>query len=192
MLVECDYMSKEISDIRQDMMTIFEASNESFLVAETKSILNGLSERNLCGSLKDHLTQFINGTAYNKYHVDVEYNRNAGNLKTIVNGNLAPITITCDLIVHSRGEIVSQDNLIAIEMKRNTHSKKEKDKDKMRLKCLTKDRFDDVWSFDGTALPEHVCRYVLGVFYELNVADRSVLIKYYVKGHLFKEYNLKF
>lgn len=26
---------------------------------------------------------------------------------------------------------------------------------------------DDIWSFDGKALPEHVCRYILGVYYEI-------------------------
>lgn len=135
-----------------------------------------------------HLRNALDVTDYKRYYVDIEYNRNRdGKLKTIVAGHPTPISICCDLIVHSRGEILAQDNLIALEMKRNTYSRDEKDKDKLRLKCLTKDSFDDVWSFDGKHLPEHVCRYVLGVYYEINRDSRKIAIKYYVKGKLHKE-----
>ncbi len=176
-----------------DMTTIFEAANSSFLNAETENILIGVSERSLCGSLMLHINETLGPTKYSNYFVDVEYNRNKdGKLKTIINGNETPVTICCDLIVHSRGKIIAQDNLIAVEMKRNTHPKSEKDKDKIRLKCLTKDSFDDLWSFDGITLPDHVCRYVLGVFYELNVKDRKVNIHYYAKGKQFKQYSLMF
>ena len=176
-----------------DMTTIFEAANASFLKAETENILIGVSERSLCGSLMLHISKALEQTSYSAYFVDVEYNRNKdGKLKTIINGNETPITICCDLIVHSRGTIIAQDNLIAVEMKRSTHPKSEKDKDKIRLKCLTKDSFDDLWSFDGTALPEHVCRYVLGVFYEVNIKNRKVDIHYYAKGKQIKQYLLTF
>jgi len=176
----------------EDMISVFETANQSFLEKETKSILLGVSERNLCGSLMLHLRNALDATDYKQYHVDIEYNRNRdGKIKTIVNGEPTPISICCDLIVHSRGEIPAQDNLIALEMKRSTHSRAEKDKDKLRLKCLTKDSFDDVWSFDGENFPEHVCRYVLGVYYEVNKEARQVDVKYYVKGKLHKEHRVK-
>jgi hypothetical protein len=176
-----------------DMVAIFETANKAFLDHESANILLGVSERSLCGSLMLYLRRVLDETRYAAYHVDIEYNRNKdGKLKTIINGSPQPITICCDLIVHSRGAIVGQDNLIALEMKRNTHPKEEKDKDKLRLKCLTKDSFDDVWSFDGKHLPEHVCRYVLGVYYELNVDKRQIIIKYYVKGKLSKELSIPF
>ena len=44
--------------------------------------------------------------------------RNNGRVKTIYNNDLKVVTIICDLIVHSRGEIVEKDNLIALEMKK--------------------------------------------------------------------------
>lgn len=166
-----------------DMIAIFEEASGRFLESELESILIGVAERSLCGSLMLHLRKALDGTAYEQYYVDVEYNRNeGGRLKTIVNGNLVPIAICCDLITHSRGESVEQDNLIAVEMKRHNHPKTEKDKDKIRLKCLTRDSYDDLWSYDGKTLPEHVCRYVLGVYYELNVDKRQVDIHYYAKG----------
>ena len=73
-------------------------------------------------------------------------------------------------------------NLIAIEMKKSTALRLEKAKDKERLIALTKDSFDDVWSFDGKVLPEHVCRYILGVYYEINFHRQSIIIEYYRKG----------
>ena len=77
---------------------------------------------------------------------------------------------------------MEQDNLIAIEMKKATAPRADKEKDRERLIALTKDSFDDVWSFGGKALPEHVCRYVLGVYYEINYKQKSILIEYYRKG----------
>ena len=125
-------------------------------------------------------------TKFAGYHVDVEYNRNKGAIKTIYktikSSHEQVIPISCDLIVHSRGEIVKQDNLIAIEMKKSTALRLEKAKDSERLIALTKDSFDDVWSFDGKVLPEHVCRYILGVYYEINFHRQSIIIEYYRKG----------
>jgi len=176
-----------------ELKSIFEVANQDFLQNETKNILNGVSERNLCGGLMLCLRKVLDEGLYKAYHVDIEYNRNGDRkVKTIVNGHAAPISICCDLIVHSRGENIAQDNLIAIEMKRSTHSREEKDKDKLRLKCLTKDSFDDVWSFDGKTLPEHVCRYVVGIYYEINAPQRQIDLKYYAKGKLHGEDRLKF
>lgn len=45
---------------------------------------------------------------------------------------------------------------------------KEKENDKARLVALTKDSYDGVWSFDGKTLPEHVCGYDLGIYYEID------------------------
>ena len=38
------------------------------------------------------------------YYVDVEYNRNKGKIKTIIDDNENVININCYLIIHSRGE----------------------------------------------------------------------------------------
>lgn len=168
-----------------DLKSLFEVANQAFLHRDLSNILNGVSERTLCGGLMLSLRKAFDESIYKSYHVDIEYNRNrGGDLKTIFNGGPAPISICCDLIVHSRGENIAQDNLIAIEMKRSTHRRAEKEKDKLRLECLTKDDFDGLWSFDGTTLPEHVCRYVLGIYYEINVRRRQIGLIYYVKGQV--------
>jgi hypothetical protein len=51
-------------------------------------------------------------------------------------------------------------------MKKASAPENEKQNDKLRLMALTKDSYDDVWSFDGKTLPEHVCGYTLGIYYE--------------------------
>ena len=52
--------------------------------------------------------------------------------------------------------------------------------------ALTKDSYDGVWSFDGRTLPEYVCRYILGVYYEIKYSERRILLEYYHRGLLEK------
>ena len=117
--------------------------------------------------------------------------RNNGRVKTIYNDDLKVVTIICDLIVHSWGEIIEKDNLIALEMKKSYRPMKEKENDKARLVALTKDSYDGVWSFDGKTLPEHVCGYDLGIYYEIDSKNCLVYIEYYVKGKKVRTYEEK-
>lgn len=173
----------------RDLVKVFEEASKYFLKEQKEFILLNVSERSMCGELMKYLTKEINKTPFSSYHVDVEYNRNVGGeLKTIKNAKEIIIPITCDIILHSRGKNIEQDNLIAIEVKKSTQSQKEKDKDRERLIALTKDTFDDIWSYDGKTFPEHVCRYALGVYYEINIESRKVEIEYYIKGRLQKQY----
>lgn len=134
---------------------------------------------------------FLSNSKYSKYHVDTEYNRNNGKVKTIYNDDLKVVSIVCDLIVHSRGEIVERDHLIALEMIKAYRKVEEKENDKARLVALTKDSYDEVWSFDGKTLPEHVCGYELGIYYEMNRKCSLIYIEYYIKGKMLKNYTLK-
>jgi hypothetical protein len=169
-----------------EMVSLFENANATFL-AENRSLFeNNVAERTLCGALMLHIHDIIKeAPPFAGYYVDVEYNRNKGGIKTIrktIQGlNEEIIPINCDLILHSRGENVEQDNLIAIEMKKSTQSQMEKQADRDRLIALTKDSFDDVWAWDHN-LPEHVCRYALGVYYEINFSEKQILIEYYCRG----------
>lgn len=168
-----------------ELIKIFESANEKFLTEQNKFILSDVSERSMCGQLMLYLEKEVKTTSFSKYSVDIEYNRNKGNnrndtkTKNIINSEKP---ITCDIILHSRGEIIEQDNLIAIEMKKSNRSslKKEKKSDIERLQALTEDN----QSHDSNSLPEHVCGYVLGVYYEVNLETREVEIEYYYKGNL--------
>lgn len=176
------------NNMYEELKNIFISANYKLLTNDKTLFTSNVSERTLCGALMRWVQQSLINTPYSCYYADVEYNRNkGGKLKTVVKTNNGRdykiIKITCDLIVHSRGEVPSQDNLIAIEMKKSYRSNAEKEKDRDRLKCLTKDSFDDVWSFDGKTLPEHVCRYVIGIYYEIDYAMKEILLEYYHKGH---------
>jgi hypothetical protein len=119
------------------------------------------------------------------YCADVEYNRaNDDTIKTIVGQRMEPVTITCDLILHSRGQMPEQDNLIAIEMKRSGPPSVEKAKDRYRLMALTRAPFDGVWPAGGDIEIEYVCDYVVGYFMVLDRRSDLFRIEEYVRGHL--------
>jgi hypothetical protein len=152
------------------MRGLFYRSFERFLTVERNNILNGVSERNLCHRLGFCLEEVRTASGLDGYYVDAEYNRKQnGQIKTIIDDQARVISITCDLILHSRGENIRNDNLIAIEMKKSERPNREKEEDRVRLRALTKGSYDDVWSNDGVTLAEHVCGYQLGLFIELNV-----------------------
>lgn len=178
--------------IYDEMVRLFEKANENFLQNNKDLIISGVAERTLCGAMMlciSDIVRFEKPFAdYADYYVDVEYNRNKnGKIKTIVNSDFEVIKINCDLILHSRGVHPKQDNLIAIEMKKSNARKADKDSDRKRLVALTKDSFDDVWSFDGKTLPEYVCRYVLGVYYEIIYSKNKVYLEYYKNGNLIEK-----
>lgn len=174
--------------MKEKLIGIFERANERFLNENIDFIVSNVSERSLCSTLAQCIYLEINNSIFANYHVDVEYNRNKGKVKTIYNDDLEVVSIVCDLIVHSRGEIVEKDNLIALEMKKSYRALKEKEKDRTRLVALTRDSYDGVWSFDGKTLPEHVCGYELGIYYEIDKKTNLILIEYYAKGEKIRSY----
>lgn len=151
-----------------ELVSLFENVNHIFLQEERGVFKSKATERTLCSALMLHIHDIIeDDNSYIGYYADVEYNRNQGGIKTIqktIRGQQEKvISINCDLILHSRGENIDQDNLVAIKMKKSNHSASEKRKDRERLIALTKDSFNSVWAWDHN-LPKHVCRYVLGVY----------------------------
>ncbi|MED9965741.1 MAG: hypothetical protein UFJ18_02995 [Blautia sp.] len=174
--------------MKENLIEIFERANERFLSENVNLIVSDVSERSLCSALAQYIYLEINNSMFANYHVDVEYNRNKGKVKTIYNDNLEEVSIVCDLIVHSRGEIIEKDNLIALEMKKSYRPSKEKEKDRARLVALTRDSYDGIWSFDGKTLPEHVCGYELGIYYEIDKKKKLIFIEYYAKGEKIRSY----
>lgn len=174
----------------KDLKKIFNTANKIFLSKEIDLIKSNVSERCLCASLKSYIEhELINTETYKNYYVDTEYNRNAGRIKTIIDGELEVIKITCDLIVHSRGENQDKDNLIAVEIKKSYRSKEEKDADRKRLIALTKSTStNEVWSYDEKTFPKHVCGYFLGIYYEIDISKQLAIIEYYVEGKLVERY----
>ena len=180
-----------------ELEKIFEKANKSFISKNKMLFKTRVSERTLCGALMIELHEVLKKTKYSDYFVDVEYNRNVGGtlktLKKSIRGSDEQIvTINCDLIVHSRGQNILHDNLIALEMKKSTGRQFDKDNDRNRLECLTKSPEQDVWSYGGKVLPEYVCGYGLGIYYEVDFKRETVLVEYYKKGYCYHQYETDF
>src|SRR5258706_16381063 len=90
----------------------FQAAKDIFFVEESDNIASDIAERNLCGRLSIYLTCKLMELNIIGYYADTEYNRKqGGQVKTILDEELNIITIQSDLIVHSRGNFIDQDNL---------------------------------------------------------------------------------
>jgi hypothetical protein len=166
------------------MRDIFYPAFETFLLRERENIWNGVSERNLCARLAVYLGQIKDRAGFAEYHADPEYNRmQDGRIKVILDEKGQEVSITCDLILHSRGAIVGRDNLIAVEMKKWDQPPAEKEKDRVRLRALTKASYDEQqWIADGRSLPDFVCGYELGLYIELDIPRKRALIEEYERG----------
>lgn len=174
------------------MNEIFAEAFNQFLSEERPNIRNGVAERNLCGRLAIYLENAKNNAGLSAYYSDTEYNRKQnGKVKTILDDEMQVVVINCDLILHSRGEIVERDNLIAIEMKKANRPQAEKDRDRARLRAMTKTTYDDIWSYDGETHPEHVCGYELGIYIELDVSGEKYLVEEFRSGDSVKDYSGK-
>ncbi|WP_448249870.1 hypothetical protein [Thalassotalea agariperforans] len=172
---------------------IFEQSLHQFFEREAQNILSGVSERNLCSRLAIPLEAITHQNGLTDYYADTEYNRKQnGMVKTMLDDDLQVINITCDLILHSRGEVMGRDNLIAIEMKKSERPEQEKISDRSRLRTLTKASYDDVWSFDGQTHPEHVCGYEFGYFIELDKDNNYYKVQQFQGGDLIAEFDGRF
>jgi hypothetical protein len=175
-----------------DLENVFQESFTQFLERERENIANNAAERNLCARWAIYLQAVADRHGLKGYLADAEYDRNLGEVKTILDDRAQVVVIVCDLLLHSRGGFREKDNLIAIEMKKTRRPKAEKERDRIRLRALTKDSYDDIWSNDGKTLPEHVCGYDLGYLVELDPRSRSYSIEQYRKGKHVGEWSGKF
>lgn len=177
----------------KELKVVFNKANNRFLSKEISLIESDVSERCICASLKRYIEEEVEKhSEYKNYYVDVEYNRNAGHVKTIIDGDMKVIQVTCDLLVHSRGENEYKDNLIALEMKKSYQPEEKKRADRERLIALTKsESTNDVWSYDGKTFPQYVCGYELGIYYEIDLPNRTIIIEYYKSGSPIEKYAKK-
>lgn len=170
-----------MSEPTDKLQTIFDAALRDLLVHDRKPILDHISERSICGCLACHLRAASLNAGYEGYFVDVEYNRNRGKVKTYLDNELLPIPMTCDLILHSRGEIPRRDNLLAVELKKSGARIAHFDADRRRLRAMTK-VVDEVWQLPGGPHPSYVCGYELGLLVTIDARWQRVSIERFVLG----------
>jgi hypothetical protein len=170
------------------LMLLFEEAFREFLATERSNIVANIAERNLCGRLMLYLDAARSRHGLNEYFTDAEYNRNLGYIKRIRHSRTKYNIITCDLILHSRGQ-KPVDNLIAIEMKKKIHSKSSKDADRKRLIALTRPH---TAARRLSSRPDHVYGYQLGLFIEIDTERPAYLLEIYESGTMVNEHRSSF
>jgi hypothetical protein len=160
----------------KELMNFFENANKTFIQKNLILFQNKVHEQCLAGSLAQILFMGVE-SLFNGYYVDVEYNKSSSKPKTIRNNDG---TIRTDLIIHSRKEKKEQDNLICIEMKKKGNFNNQ-NTDKKRLKELTINSNllnSEQWN-------NNVYGYKLGIYYEIDFKNLSILLEYYANGERF-------
>lgn len=167
---------------------IFNDALIGFLGQERDLLLSDVSERATCARLALYMERQLEREGIKGYYADAEYNRKqGGKVKTIINEEMKVITITTDLIIHSRGNLKPPyDNLIAIEAKKFSRPAREKADDIARLLAMTKKPNYGVWNFEN-GHPEHVCGYSLGIFMEIVRDRQEVSLRYFKNGEEFEQ-----
>ena len=163
---------------------VFDNSLAIFLEREQQELADGVNERNYCARWACYMERCSEAHGLIGYVADTEHNRKQdGRIKTILGGQSEVISINCDLILHSRGKYIEEDNLIAVELKKHHRPPIEKDKDRARLIALTKASYGGVWKINPNTPPEHVCGYVLGAYVEVDRKQRICLVEFYANGN---------
>ena len=109
------------------------------------------------------------------------------NLKEFEEINKLAGNITCDLIVHARGNYelnpnsftLKKENLIALEMKKAI---KEDEYDIRRLKNLTSDLPLVSYDLKTDYSSEITYNYILGIFYQVDCSKKEIALDFYKNG----------
>jgi DNA polymerase sigma len=160
----------------KNLKGIFWEANRAFLENHASLLKRELSERCLCGALMHELNKQLEKNGCNNYYADIEFNRafenTINNVKHLPDEEGTPKRVFPDIIMHSRGE-VSLDNLIALEMKKSSANQEDKEKDRNRLKKMTKQNCNEgCYSY----------KYKLGVYYEVNFEEKQIIVDFYQSG----------
>ena len=159
----------------ENLKAMFWAANRSFIENHASLLKSELSERCLCGVLMCELNKQLEKNAWENYYADIEFNKviknTIKNVKQLPDKEGTPKRVFTDIIVHSRGK-VTPDNLLALEMKKNTARREAKESDKYRLSLLTS---------------SYPYKYKLGVYYEINHKKRQILVEFYQNGEKIEE-----
>ncbi len=181
---------KKVSEKNSKLVyKIFKEANKKFLKENINSIERDVAEECLCSSLSKCLDKVMETRKISGYYAEANYNRNEYMYKTIVNNQYKVIRIKCDLIVHSRGENTIQDNLLAIEMKKKNNPQ-DRTENRERLEIMTKNTYYGEVIFEE--LPRHICRYSLGIFYDLDKDKREIEMEFYKNGTLTWKEKIKY
>ena len=193
---------------RAFLRRIFIEAVNKFAFEEGDNIANDPSERSSCGRLAMYLESVAIKNGMRGFYADVEYNRHCDRkIKAIfrersitLDGDRRQsdeesiVNVTCDLIFHSRGGAGEYDNLIAVEMKKessNAQYNKDIRSDRERLIALT--MTSDIHPYqcredDNRRIVSH---FQIGYLLIINSNTMNMKIEEYACGRINKIYNRK-
>lgn len=151
---------------------MFWEANRAFLENHASLLKRELSERCLCGALMHELNKQLEKNGCNNYYADIEFNRNKKRIKQLPNDDGFINNILPDIIVHSRGK-ETPDNLLVLEMKKSSANQQDKEKDRNRLRKMTKQNCDE---------SHYSYKYKFGVYYEINHNESQIVVEFYQTG----------
>ena len=174
--------------LRNELLSLFYDANKLMFERDYENVINDVSERSICASLKEAFSDIMKYFSFfDQYYADVEYNRGKGKaIKSYQFEGEEPVSMTCDLIIHSRGSIADLDNLICIEMKKINNTWKNED-DRKRLKALT-----TPGGCKSLKKKLIVRDYVLGIFYTIDLKNERILLELYKNGSKFDDVLISF
>lgn len=150
-----------------NLKAMFWEANRAFLENHASLLKRELSERCLCGALMYELNKQLEKKDLKNYHADIEFNRvikkATNKVKQLPDEKGTPKHIFPDIIVHNR----SEENLLALEMKKSTARGYAKEIDKNRLSLLT-----SLYPY----------KYKLGIYYEINHKKSQIVVEFYQTG----------
>lgn len=136
-----------------------------FLANDLRLLATVTHEQALAHRIAKYLEEKARGMGLDEHYVaDCEYNRNGNMVKRIIDEKGEIISIRADIILHSRGLLTEQDNLIAIELKMLPEKEENLESDRIRLVAMTAQNSHDTYAWNGGELPKYVCGYKLGVY----------------------------
>ena len=148
---------------------IFREALDEFLAGEFALVRKDAHEQSLCGRLAIYMDHAKDRHVLKPYYVDVEYNRRGEGRKSIRHPTTGePIDVVCDLLLNSRGDL-QDDNLIAVEMKKDYAKRADKQGDRERLQALTTPMPE---GFE----PDYFCGYQLGYYLEVDTETPPCLL----------------
>lgn len=156
----------------KNLKGMFWEANRAFLENHASLLKRELSERCLCGALMHELNKQLEKNGCNNYYADIEFNRNKKGIKQLPNDDGFINNILPDIIVYSRGK-ETPDNLLVLEMKKSSANQQDMEKDRNRIRKMTKQNCDEgCYSY----------KYKLGVYYEVNFEEKQIIVEFYQDG----------
>lgn len=156
----------------QNLKDFFWEANRAFMEKNYVLLDEDISERCLCGALMHEFNRQLEQNGCNNYYADIEFNRSNQRIKQLPNDDGFVNNILPDIIVHSRGK-ETPDNLLVLEMKKSSANQQDKEKDRNRLRKMTKQNCDE---------SHYSYKYKLGVYYEINHNERQIVVEFYQTG----------